>query len=502
MSDDKILQHFTDSRILSKNVIFNMFGQIIPTILALIAIPILIKGLGTERFGILSLAWAVIGYFGLFDLGLSRALTQILADKLGKRQDSDIPAIFWTTMTIMLFLSIIAIIILFIVTPWLVQSMLKIPKSLMKETIYTLYIISFSIPIIIITAGLIGLLSAYQRFDLINKIKVPTATLSVLGPILIVQFFNGLVPVVALLLLLRLLSLIVHFIVCLHVVPILRLNITISKNIVTPILSIGSWMTVSNIIGPLMVYMDRFLIGSLLSVAAVAYYTTPYEFVTKLWIISGAIVGVLFPAFATSYKYDSDRTQILYLRGIKYILLTLFPLCLCIITFSHEGLDLWLGSGFANNGAVVLQWLTIGVFINSAAHVPFALLQSVGRPDLTAKLHLVELPIYIFFLWWMTNSLGIVGVAIAWVIRLAIDTIALLIMSTFFLPRNIYKIRWLMATFIGAIFILFLSTMFDSRNVKFIFLIIMFCFYCLYAWFFMLPPSERFFFRNFIKCHS
>lgn len=502
MSDDKILQHFTDSRILSKNVIFNMFGQIIPTILALIAIPILIKGLGTERFGILSLAWAVIGYFGLFDLGLSRALTQILADKLGKRQDSDIPAIFWTTMTIMLFLSIIAIIILFIVTPWLVQSMLKIPKSLMKETIYTLYIISFSIPIIIITAGLIGLLSAYQRFDLINKIKVPTATLSVLGPILIVQFFNGLVPVVALLLLLRLLSLIVHIIVCLHVVPMLRLNITISKNIVTPILSIGSWMTVSNIIGPLMVYMDRFLIGSLLSVAAVAYYTTPYEFVTKLWIISGAIVGVLFPAFATSYKYDSDRTQVLYLRGIKYILLTLFPLCLCIITFAHEGLDLWLGSGFANNGAVVLQWLTIGVFINSAAHVPFALLQSVGRPDLTAKLHLVELPIYIFFLWWMTNSLGIVGVAIAWVIRLAIDTIALLIMSTFFLPRNIYKMRWLMATFIGAIFILFLSTMFDSRNVKFIFLIIMFCFYCLYAWFFMLPPSERFFFRNFIKCHS
>ena len=48
-------------------------------LVALVAIPILVDGLGTARFGILTLAWMVVGYFSLFDLGLGRALTKLTA---------------------------------------------------------------------------------------------------------------------------------------------------------------------------------------------------------------------------------------------------------------------------------------------------------------------------------------------------------------------------------------------------------------------------------------
>ena len=71
------------------------------------------------------------------------------------------------------------------------------------------------------------------------------------------------------------------------------------------------------------------------------------------------------------------------------------------------------------------QFLAIGVFLNSLANVPFGLVQSVGRPDLTAKSHMIELPFYLFILWWLLNAYGIVGVAIAWVLRVAVDTIIL-----------------------------------------------------------------------------
>ena len=47
------------------------------------------------------------------------------------------------------------------------------------------------------------------------------------------------------------------------------------------LLRFGGWMTVSNIVGPLMVTLDRFLIGALISVSAVAYYATPYEVVSQ-----------------------------------------------------------------------------------------------------------------------------------------------------------------------------------------------------------------------------
>ena len=67
-------------------------------------------------------------------------------------------------------------------------------------------------------------------------------------------------------------------------------------------------MTVTNIIGPLMVYIDRFMIAGAMSVVAVAYYATPHEMVTKLGVISTALLSVLFPAFAAVLAHD--RTKI------------------------------------------------------------------------------------------------------------------------------------------------------------------------------------------------
>ena len=64
--------------------------------MALFTIPFLIKGLGEEKFGILSLAWVVIGYFSLFDFGIGRTLTKIVAEKIGLEEIDEIPGLFWT----------------------------------------------------------------------------------------------------------------------------------------------------------------------------------------------------------------------------------------------------------------------------------------------------------------------------------------------------------------------------------------------------------------------
>ena len=74
---------------------------------------------------------------------------------------------------------------------------------------------------------------------------------------------------------------------------------------------------------------------------------------------------------------------------------------LCTIALAQDGLRLWLGPEFAQHSFRVLQWLAVGVFINSLAQVPFSLLQGVGRPDITATLHLIELPLYLGVLWWL-----------------------------------------------------------------------------------------------------
>jgi len=71
------------SQTLARNTLINFIGQVLPLLAGLVALPLIIHGLGTDRFGILSLAWVILGYFSVFDLGLGRATTKYVAEALG-----------------------------------------------------------------------------------------------------------------------------------------------------------------------------------------------------------------------------------------------------------------------------------------------------------------------------------------------------------------------------------------------------------------------------------
>jgi O-antigen/teichoic acid export membrane protein len=174
---------------------------------------------------------------------------------------------------------------------------------------------------------------------------------------------------------------------------------------------------------------DRFLIGALLSTTAVAYYTTSYDLVAKMLVVSGALAGVLFPTFAGQIALDRVRVTRLFGRSITYIFLALFPVTLICVAFAHEGLALWVGPEIASHSAPVLQVLVVAILINAMALVPFTLIQAAGRPDVTAKLHLAELPLYIVLILLLTRRYGIMGAAIASGLRMTLDAVLLFIVS-------------------------------------------------------------------------
>lgn len=185
-------------------------------------------------------------------------------------------------------------------------------------------------------------------------------------------------------------------------------------------------MTVSNIVSPVMVQMDRFFIGALMSVSAVAYYATPYEMITKLLIVPAAIAGVCFPAVANMLGRQAHaEAAILYRRSCKYVFFILLPIVLFFEIFATEILKLWLGSKFSQESALVLQILAVGVLVNGIAQIPFAFLQGFGRSDVTAKLHLAEVVVYLPLLLFSIKTFGIAGAAVAWTLRVSLDALAL-----------------------------------------------------------------------------
>ena len=480
------------SGLLVKNTLFNLLGQIAPLIVGIFAMPVLIRELGTERFGLLALAWSVIGYFSLLDLGLGRALTRLVAEKIAAKLELEIPSMAWTALILMLLLGLAGTGLLMMSSSWLVYKMLKIPVDLQQETLKSFYIVALSIPVVTSTAGLRGILEAKQRFDMVNLVRFPLGIFTFLGPLAVLPFSKNLFDIIVVLLVGRILAGVAYLYLCIRCIPDLVHNISLNANKIRPLLSFGGWMTVTNIIGPVMMYFDRFAIGSLISITAVAYYTTPYEVVTKLLIIPAALAAVLFPAFAASFAHDRERTRQLFVKGLKYTYIVLFPLCLLITAFAYEGLSFWLGTEFANHSSRVLQWIAIGIFINGLTHIPFAFVQGLGHPDLTAKLHVVELPIYLVLLFALISLFNIEGAAIAWLIRVTLDCLLLLVFSFKLLSQTVSTSFFKMAlapVFFALTLLLFVFI--DGILFKSILFFLIFIVFILYSWFILLMRDKH-----------
>jgi len=178
---------------------------------------------------------------------------------------------------------------------------------------------------------------------------------------------------------------------------------------------------VTNVVSPLMSNMDRFIVGGLLSVKAVTYYATPFDAVSKVTLLPSSIMGVFFPAFAATHEHELPRTASLFDRSTRLIALATFPALLIVVTFAHTLLALWIGPDYARASTSILQCLALGMYLTSFAYVPFALLQAVGRPDVTAKLHLTELPLYAALIVGLTHGFGLIGVAFAFTARVIFD---------------------------------------------------------------------------------
>ena len=477
--------------LLLKNSAYNFAGSVAPLFVAIFTIPFLVKGLGEEKFGILSLAWVVIGYFSLFDFGIGRTLTKIVAEKIGLEEIDEIPGLFWTALFLMFIISLIGSLVLLVGSPYLVINIFNISKEYQEQSIYTFYTLALSIPIVTTTAGLRGVLEAYQKFGMINLLRSILGVFTFVGPLICLIFTNDLFVIVLVLSLFRLIIWIFFYLECNKLNSIRNAEIKIVRNLIKPILKISTWMSISNLIGPIILYVDRFLIGALISAVAVTYYTTPYEVVTKLLIIPSALASVLFPTISSHFKTNPDYTNKLFSKSVKSIFIILFPIVLIISTFANEGLNIWLGKNFANSSTLVLQLFAVGIFLNSLAFFPFTYLQSIGRPDITAKIHLFELPLYLILMWYFIPKLGITGAALVWLIRIFIDTSLL-----FYFTQKVFQrkteIKFNFNSILALLsIILIISTIFISGIVfKLLFILAVLLTFSIIVWKKILEPED------------
>ncbi|MEX2150241.1 MAG: flippase [Steroidobacteraceae bacterium] len=498
-SRDARLRRLTSGAVLVRSSIWNLAGQTVPLVVAIPALPFLIGKLGIDRFGVLTLIWVAIGYFSLFDLGMGRALTQLIARRLGEEGGVNIGFIVRRGLALMLCISILGSCLVWFLAPWLARQILNVPVFLEHESIVSLRIVAVALPFIVTSSGLTGILMAYQRFGLVNVIRIPAATLSIVLPVVAALFSPSLEWTTTTIVLTRIAAWAAYATACMRAFALGASVSGGSSQEIRELIRLGGWISISNVVGPVLVYLDRFVIAGLISAAAVAYYSTPYEVITKLWIVPGGIVTVLFSAFATSYVSDKNKSFSLFVQGTKYVFFALFPIVLGVVLFSSEVLNAWLGAEFAHNSTFVLQILALGVLVNSLALVPNLFITGVGQPDKVAKIHLVELVIYLPILVFMTARYGIDGAALAWAFRVTADAVFLYAGAFVMLPAGNAFLRQMAIAALASCAAFGLAFSLSGVIVKLSFLLALTVLLAFFTWNIFLKSEERSFVRSMLS---
>jgi O-antigen/teichoic acid export membrane protein len=313
--------------------------------------------------------------------------------------------------------------LLFIPIGWLGLSWLKASGSQLATEVREVYpLLVLAVPIPILQGLFMGVLNGRSLFRETNVISSAGAVLTAVLPLISAWYIGPhLVPVFSAVIVARLLMLGALAIAAKRYLALGAPKLT-SRSELRRMIHFGGWMTVSSLVGPFLVFIDRLVIGALLGATAVGIYTIPFNLVSQMWIFPAAIGTALFPRLASADKAEAGRLMGLSVTALMSILL---PVTAFLQIAAKPGLTLWLGEPIAVLSAPVAVILLLGFWINSLGQMPFIRLQSSGRTDVIALIHLAELIPYLACLYLLTMTFGLPGAAVAWTLRVLLDFIAM-----------------------------------------------------------------------------
>ena len=406
---------------IAKNSLANLSGALAPLFIMLLTVPLYLQLIGTERYGVLAVIWVIFGYFGFFDLGLGQAINQKIA-KLRGDFEIERNSLFWTSFLLALLLGIIGGIILFVFADQLLATIGDLTEAMQEEAGAAIVWLIPALPILITTSIIKGTLQGIERFVALNVIGVGGNLLIQLLPLCAAWMgYVGLEYLVPAALTGRLLAGIFLFYQCKKHLPLSR-NFTFERSEVIPLLNYGGWFSIISMIAPFLVVVDRLVIAAVLGGKAVAFYTVPYNISSNAMKISGSLAGALFPRFSA----NPDDARDLADRATHVLVDVMTPAIVVGVLLFDGFLNVWLGQSFATEAKGVGELILIGVWINCLVIPHNSRLYAEANLKKIVAVYVVEIPLYFLMLWVGISYAGIQGAAMAWTLRVILDTFALL----------------------------------------------------------------------------
>jgi O-antigen/teichoic acid export membrane protein len=420
---------------------WSLLGNLLPMIAAVAAVPFLMHQLGQERLGVLTLIWVVIGYFSFLDMGLGRAVTVAVASwrHQPERETAELHVLGTASVLLLATGSLAAILLVFSITAWGLPVKLSSTIFALEVELALVWMVP-SLPLLLLSSVLRGHLEGVGAFRALNLVRIPTGILLMVGPCVTSVFSPDLVFASFIICAVRLLQVLaLMWLVAGEMqrsVTGLALQLLRSARFgwLKRLLVFGGWATVSNVVGPVIVYVDRFVIGMVMAATAVTAYAVPFDVVSRLPLLIAAFCSVLLPELArlsrgSGLKPGSAHAVHRLVNRSSWLSVWVVIAIVGVAYLATPlALRLWLGSSFAAQSSELTRILLVAFGINAMAQIPFTALQAAGRVRPVALLHLAELLPYAAVLYVSVSAFGLVGAAYVCLARSVIDYAALALM--------------------------------------------------------------------------
>ena len=406
------------------NVVANLFGTGATVLIGLAFVPIFVRLLGVEAYGLIGFQTALLATLQILDLGLSSTINRELArlsaipGQAGRARD------FVRTLEIPYWILGVTVgVIIVLAAPTIARDWLQVatlPIVAVQSAVMVmgvLFVLQW--PISLYQGGLQGL----QRQPLVNTINVSLALVRNIGAVLILIYVSK--SIVAFFLWQGLAS-------GLHVlILMLALWSKLPESAHRPAFNIGElrriWrfaagMSVIALTGIILIQIDKIVLSRLLNLPEFGYYALAAIVGSSLAYVVGPVFNAIFPRFSALVARDEKEalTQ-LYHRATQFLAVVLLPTACTLAILATDIMRLWTGNpATAQQTQQVVALLAVGSAINGLMTMPYALQLAYGWTSLGVRINLLLILLVVPSAIILGSVYGGPGAASVWILTNAV----------------------------------------------------------------------------------
>lgn len=407
------------SSTLKRNVLANFGGKAWSGLIQLAFVPLYIKFLGMEAYGLIGFFIMLQTVLTLLDLGLSTTLNRELALRSANGNAQETRDLVRTMEWIYWPIAIVIAVGIIVVAPWIARSWVNVkglPAQSVQHAIVLMgLVIAAQWPSSLYSGGLMGL----QKQVLLNTIRASMTTIQAGGAVLVLWFISQ--------------SIEAYFMWQSGIVGIqtvltgyfLRSSLpksakaaTFNRDLLRQCWLFAAGMTGISAVAIILTQTDKVILSKLLSLEQFGYYMLVFTLGSALTLLVSPVSTALFPKLSELVAAgNTEELSRLYHKGCQAVSLFVFPAGILVALFPQEILMLWTRNPIiVENTHLLLRLIIVGSILNAVIMMPYMLQLAHGWTSLSFYKNIVAIIILIPLLFLLIHYLGAVGGAITWVL--------------------------------------------------------------------------------------